>query len=143
MLPFIMAGHCIHATGNKSKDITREVMTIIYFADGAEITEPKNKHQENDRQTWLAGLQPDYKKAVSSLIHCCCNLKRYCVCNAAAVRFKGVSNDNTLNFTQCEIERLLAFLLLFSSYNIIFALSSIYTGFSKRPGIGITAVRVF
>jgi hypothetical protein len=33
-------------------------MTIIYFADGAEITEPINKHQEADRQRWLEGLEP-------------------------------------------------------------------------------------
>lgn len=42
-----------HAPGNQSSSITREVMTIIYFADGARITEPVNPHQENDRQTWL------------------------------------------------------------------------------------------
>lgn len=57
-------GWTLHnAPGNKSNDITREVMTIIYFADGAQITEPQNKHQENDRQTWLGGLQPGAKAA--------------------------------------------------------------------------------
>lgn len=45
-----------HAPGNQSLTTTREVMTIIYFADGACITEPINPHQENDRQTWLNGL---------------------------------------------------------------------------------------
>lgn len=50
-------GWTLHnAPGNKSKDITREVMTIIFFADGARITEPQNKHQENDRQRWLGSL---------------------------------------------------------------------------------------
>ncbi|MXV52262.1 phytanoyl-CoA dioxygenase family protein [Pedobacter sp. HMF7647] len=50
-------GWTLHtAPGNSSKDVTREVMTVIYFADGAHITEPQNKHQENDRQTWLKGL---------------------------------------------------------------------------------------
>lgn len=57
-------GWTLHnAPGNKSKDITREVMTIIYFADGAHVTEPQNKHQENDRQVWLGGLQPGAKAA--------------------------------------------------------------------------------
>jgi ectoine hydroxylase-related dioxygenase (phytanoyl-CoA dioxygenase family) len=52
-------GWTLHsAPGNLSADITREVMTIIYFADGAEITEPINKHQEADRQRWLEGLEP-------------------------------------------------------------------------------------
>ena len=51
-------GWTLHnAPGNLSK-LTREVMTIIYFADGATVTEPKNEHQEADRQRWLGGLQP-------------------------------------------------------------------------------------
>lgn len=51
-------GWTLHnAPGNKSKEITREVMTIIFFADGASITEPQNKHQENDRQRWLGNLK--------------------------------------------------------------------------------------
>ncbi|GAA4808138.1 phytanoyl-CoA dioxygenase family protein [Olivibacter ginsenosidimutans] len=45
-----------HAPGNQSTTTTREVMTVIYFADGAQVTEPINPHQENDRKTWLAGL---------------------------------------------------------------------------------------
>ncbi|RFM28355.1 phytanoyl-CoA dioxygenase family protein [Deminuibacter soli] len=55
--------HC--APGNLSA-VTREVMTIIYFADGASVTPPINKHQENDRSQWLGGLQPG-EKAASSL----------------------------------------------------------------------------
>lgn len=52
-------GWTLHAApGNKSQDVTREVMTVIYFADGAHITEPQNKHQEADRNKWLGGLQP-------------------------------------------------------------------------------------
>lgn len=51
-------GWTLHnASGNKS-DKTREVMTIIYFADGATVTKPINEHQENDRKTWLDSLQP-------------------------------------------------------------------------------------
>lgn len=46
------------APGNQSKDTVREVITIIYIADGAHVTPPQNKHQENDRQRWLCGLEP-------------------------------------------------------------------------------------
>lgn len=50
-------GWTLHnAPGNTTPDITREVMTIIYYADGARITEPQNKHQESDRNKWLDGL---------------------------------------------------------------------------------------
>lgn len=46
-------GYTIHnAPGNKS-DLMRPVMTIIYVADGARITEPKHQWQINDHQTWL------------------------------------------------------------------------------------------
>ncbi|HVX26056.1 MAG TPA: phytanoyl-CoA dioxygenase family protein [Parafilimonas sp.] len=46
-------GFTIHnAPGNQSQTM-REVMTIIYLADDARITTPKNKWQENDLKTWL------------------------------------------------------------------------------------------
>lgn len=46
-------GFTIHnAPGNNSK-VMREIMTIIYFADGATISQPQHKWQENDHQTWL------------------------------------------------------------------------------------------
>jgi ectoine hydroxylase-related dioxygenase (phytanoyl-CoA dioxygenase family) len=49
-------GWTLHsAPGNNSKEILREVMTIIFIADGARITEPQNKHQEADRQRWMCG----------------------------------------------------------------------------------------
>jgi ectoine hydroxylase-related dioxygenase (phytanoyl-CoA dioxygenase family) len=52
-------GWTLHsAPGNASDTITREVMTIIFFADGARITGPQNKHQEADRQRWFRGLAP-------------------------------------------------------------------------------------
>ena len=47
-----------NAPGNKSTEITREAITIIFFAEGASVTEPQNKHQENDRQRWLGNLKP-------------------------------------------------------------------------------------
>lgn len=52
-------GWTLHsAPGNATLDTTREVMTIIYFAEGAHVTSPKNEHQEADRQRWLGGLEP-------------------------------------------------------------------------------------
>jgi ectoine hydroxylase-related dioxygenase (phytanoyl-CoA dioxygenase family) len=43
-----------HANGNAS-DKMREVMTIIYIADGARITPYKNEWQKNDHHKWLLG----------------------------------------------------------------------------------------
>ena len=49
-------GFTIHsAPGNESQKM-REVMTIIYLADGAKVAEPKNKWQENDLKTWMKSL---------------------------------------------------------------------------------------
>lgn len=48
-------GFTIHnAPGNNSK-LMREVFTIIYLAEDAKITKPKNKFQQNDLDTWLMG----------------------------------------------------------------------------------------
>ncbi|MFT3935900.1 MAG: phytanoyl-CoA dioxygenase family protein [Chitinophagaceae bacterium] len=56
-------GWTLHnAPGNLSNQ-TREVMTIIYFADGATVTSPQNEHQEADRSRWLGGLYPGSKAA--------------------------------------------------------------------------------
>lgn len=50
-------GFTIHnAPGNKS-DKRREVVTIIYVADGAKVTEPQNSWQVNDRKNWLMDRQ--------------------------------------------------------------------------------------
>ncbi|MDR3697061.1 phytanoyl-CoA dioxygenase family protein [Mucilaginibacter sp.] len=43
-----------HANGNNSSKM-REVMTIIYVADGARITPYKNNWQKNDHHKWLMG----------------------------------------------------------------------------------------
>ena len=49
-------GWTIHSAGeNCSKTKTREVMTIIYFAEGARITPPANRHQVVDIETWMGG----------------------------------------------------------------------------------------
>ncbi len=50
------AGWTIHSAGaNHSMLKTREVMTIIYFADGTRITSPQNQNQINDIKTWMGG----------------------------------------------------------------------------------------
>lgn len=59
-------GWTLHAAPGNQSNLTREVMTIIYFADGTTITEPVNQHQENDRNRWLQGRLPE-QKAASSL----------------------------------------------------------------------------
>ena len=51
-------GWTLHAAPGNQSGITREVMTIIYFADGATVNTPVNAHQESDRNRWLQGLQP-------------------------------------------------------------------------------------
>lgn len=51
-------GYTIHNAPGNSSDKMREVMTIIYFADGAHIIEPQHTWQENDRQQWLMGKAP-------------------------------------------------------------------------------------
>jgi ectoine hydroxylase-related dioxygenase (phytanoyl-CoA dioxygenase family) len=57
-------GWTLHsAPGNASTQVTREVMTIIYFADGTCVTEPKNDHQKADLARWLGGLEPGSKAA--------------------------------------------------------------------------------
>lgn len=51
-------GTTIHTAGdNRSHDL-REVMTVIYFADGANVTEPRNEHQRADLETWLTPRKP-------------------------------------------------------------------------------------
>ncbi len=51
-------GWTLHNAPGNASPVTREVMTIIYFADGAQVTAPQNEHQEADRQRWLGGLIP-------------------------------------------------------------------------------------
>jgi ectoine hydroxylase-related dioxygenase (phytanoyl-CoA dioxygenase family) len=51
-------GNTMHNAPGNDSDTMREVMTVIYMADGARVTQPKNKWQANDLQTWLMGLPP-------------------------------------------------------------------------------------
>jgi ectoine hydroxylase-related dioxygenase (phytanoyl-CoA dioxygenase family) len=50
-------GLTIHGAGENLTDKTREVMTIIYFADGARIAEPINKFQVVDHRVWLDSIK--------------------------------------------------------------------------------------
>ena len=51
-------GWTIHgACGNASTTTTREVMTVIYFEDGAMITQPDSESRESDLATWFPGLR--------------------------------------------------------------------------------------
>jgi ectoine hydroxylase-related dioxygenase (phytanoyl-CoA dioxygenase family) len=52
------SGLTIHSAPENNSDKMREVMTIIYFADGAKVTEPKNENQEADRIVWLRSIEP-------------------------------------------------------------------------------------
>lgn len=52
------SGWTVHrALGNSSTDM-REVMTVIWFADGLRVLEPANAAQANDLASWLPGLAP-------------------------------------------------------------------------------------
>jgi len=59
-------GATIHHTLANDSDRMREVMTVIYMADGARITNPKNKWQVSDRANWLMDL-PTGRLAASAL----------------------------------------------------------------------------
>jgi len=53
--------HCgwtLHGAGGNATDRTREVMTVIWFADGARVTQPDNASRERDLERWLPGLKP-------------------------------------------------------------------------------------
>lgn len=52
------SGWTLHCAPGNQTDRTREVMTIIYFADGARILEPDNKNRVMDLERWLPGQQP-------------------------------------------------------------------------------------
>ncbi|MBZ0295866.1 MAG: phytanoyl-CoA dioxygenase family protein [Anaerolineae bacterium] len=52
------SGWTLHsAPGNKS-DTMREVMTVIYFADGVKVAAADNPNREQDLAHWLPGCQP-------------------------------------------------------------------------------------
>jgi hypothetical protein len=52
------SGWTLHTAPGNTTSIMREVMTVIYFADGARVTKPDNRNRENDLATWLQGCKP-------------------------------------------------------------------------------------
>ena len=51
-------GWTLHGAPGNSSDRTREVMTIIWFADGARVGPLDNANRQRDRDRWLPGLNP-------------------------------------------------------------------------------------
>ena len=51
-------GWTLHGAPGNSTQRGREVMTIIWFADGARITEPDNFNRRRDLARWMPGLGP-------------------------------------------------------------------------------------
>jgi ectoine hydroxylase-related dioxygenase (phytanoyl-CoA dioxygenase family) len=49
-------GNTMHSAPGNVSDQMREIMTVIYMADGVRVTEPKNRWQTDDHQKWLMGL---------------------------------------------------------------------------------------
>ncbi|MES2732943.1 MAG: phytanoyl-CoA dioxygenase family protein [Bacteroidota bacterium] len=52
------AGWTLHAAPGNQSNTMREVMTIIYYANGTRISEPDNKNRIMDMERWLPGLKP-------------------------------------------------------------------------------------
>jgi ectoine hydroxylase-related dioxygenase (phytanoyl-CoA dioxygenase family) len=52
------SGWTLHSAAGNPTEAMREVMTIIYFADGARISEPDNPSRQYDLDQWLPGLRP-------------------------------------------------------------------------------------
>ncbi len=51
-------GWTLHRANPNHTDKDREVMTVIWFADGARVIEPTNRGQELDRLVWLRNTEP-------------------------------------------------------------------------------------
>jgi ectoine hydroxylase-related dioxygenase (phytanoyl-CoA dioxygenase family) len=51
-------GWTLHGAPVNSTTRTREVMTIIWFANGARVLEPDNPNRKRDLDRWLRGIRP-------------------------------------------------------------------------------------
>ncbi len=51
-------GWNLHSAPGNDSDKMREVMTVIYIADGCRVTEPRNENQKSDLESWMPGLKP-------------------------------------------------------------------------------------
>jgi ectoine hydroxylase-related dioxygenase (phytanoyl-CoA dioxygenase family) len=52
------SGWTAHAAHANTSGATREVLTVIYYADGARIKEPENEFQRTDMRVFHPGLMP-------------------------------------------------------------------------------------
>ncbi|KIL41581.1 phytanoyl-CoA dioxygenase [Gordoniibacillus kamchatkensis] len=52
------SGWTLHAAQGNPTDAMREVMTIIYYADGLTVAEPDSKARQNDMRAFFPGLKP-------------------------------------------------------------------------------------
>ncbi|MDQ8736781.1 phytanoyl-CoA dioxygenase family protein [Paenibacillus sp. LHD-38] len=51
------AGWTLHSAPGNPTDVMREVITIIYYADGTKVAEPDSNSRKSDLQNWLPGCQ--------------------------------------------------------------------------------------
>ena len=51
-------GWTLHGAPANSTDRTREVMTVIWFVDGARVMQPDNDNRRRDLARWMPGLKP-------------------------------------------------------------------------------------
>lgn len=56
-------GGTLHSAGANRSTIAREVLTVIYFANGARVAEPANENQRVDLEVFLPGLEPGQEAA--------------------------------------------------------------------------------
>lgn len=59
------AGSTLHRALPNESDRMREVMTVIYYADGAHVKEPATEAEQSDLDRWLPGAQPGDLAATS------------------------------------------------------------------------------
>jgi ectoine hydroxylase-related dioxygenase (phytanoyl-CoA dioxygenase family) len=52
------SGWTLHRAGANTTDTMRDVMTVIWFADGEMVREPAGPAQQHDLATWLPGCRP-------------------------------------------------------------------------------------
>ena len=52
------AGWTMHSAPGNPTQVMREVMTVIYVADGSIIVEPDSNARRNDLKNWFPGLNP-------------------------------------------------------------------------------------
>lgn len=57
------SGWCLHGAPGNATDRMREVMTIIYYEDGAVISEPEHENRRNDMESFFPGQKPGEKAA--------------------------------------------------------------------------------